>query len=291
MKHIVTVLIAFVLTHGAVYAQVDTTATVAAWNIQDGTGNEQRASEIASGIFWLDAELIVLTEASRTDKMQGLITKLSDLGSDYTLHLPEQQSASDQIAILAKDGVQVTDVKLLAESDDNNRFLRKAITASCSIGEFDFVLVGVHLKAGRGGGDRVIRTSQCDVIAQFIDDATSETEKDVLVVGDYNMIPGSSTSRKDRDNFVAMNPDSYLYFVSSEDLVGQGTHIGSDGHMGNLLDGFAISSEHTDEYIDGSLRIFPLHRAFRTSLADYREFVSDHLPLVARFVVTVDDDE
>ena len=52
----------------------------------------------------------------------------------------------------------------------------------------------------------------------------------------------------------------------------------------------AVSADDTDEYIDGSLRIFPLHRTYRLSLKDYAGNVADHLPLVARFVITVDDD-
>jgi hypothetical protein len=69
-----------------------------------------------------------------------------------------------------------------------------------------------------------------------------------------------------------------------------GSHI-SGGRYGNLLDGFAISREHTGrEYIEASLRIFPMNRAMKYSLGDYEHRVSDHLPLVARFRVTEDDD-
>ena len=290
---VITVLAAFVSTHSTVtqaWGQTDTTATVAAWNIEDGTSHDDRIDAIADGVLWLDAEVIVLTEASNTSRMNQLVEELTKRGAVYSLHMEEQGRDRDHIAILAKDGVTVSDVGLLAGSDDGNAYLRKALTAKVTIGKFDFVLVGVHMKASRDATSRGVRTRQAEVIATFITGATSSAEKDVLIVGDYNMIPPSATSTNDQENFQAMNPNSTLFFVSSEDLAGQGSHIKDNGRIGNLLDGYAVSAENTDEYIDGSLRIFPLHRTYRLSLKDYGDNVADHLPLVARFVVTVDDD-
>ena len=51
-----------------------------------------------------------------------------------------------------------------------------------------------------------------------------------------------------------------------------------------------FSQDHTQEYIEGSLLIVPLPRIFGITLADYEEDYSDHLPLAARFRITVDDD-
>ena len=98
------------------------------------------------------------------------------------------------------------------------------------------------------------------------------------------MIPG-----EDQSNFTAMNPSGFLKFVSSEDLAGEFTYI-SGGNPGNLLDGYAISSVGTTEYVQGSLRIFPMHRAFGMTLVQYSNEVSDHLPVVARFRIGEDDD-
>ena len=267
----------------------DLTAVVAAWNIMDGTGNDDRIDEIALGVAWLDAEVIVLTEASKKPRMDLLVRQLNEIGANYSAEVP-QQTASDQIAILFKQGVAVSNVQLLAGSDDGNTFLRKAVTADVKIGEFDFVLIGVHMKASRSASDRAIRTRQARIIANFISSATSGIEKDVLIVGDYNMIPAGPTAPRDRENFDAMNPTGFLQFISSEDLAGQGSHI-RNGRIGNLLDGYGISFDHTNEYIEGSLRIFPLNRTFRMSLEDYSEDVADHLPLVARFDITEDDDQ
>ena len=179
--------------------------------------------------------------------------------------------------------LQLSNPRLIQGSDNNNALLRKAFAANLKIGEFDFVLIAVHMKAGRGVSDRAVRDSQAQAIATFIQAATIGAEKDVIVAGDYNMIPG-----QDQSNFTNMNPNNFLNFVS-DSLAGEFSHIGSSG-PGNLLDGFAISQAHTSEYIADSLRIVPMNDILGLSLMDYRNTVSDHLPLDAVFRITEDDD-
>ena len=64
----------------AVVAAWCLTAVVAAWNIKDGTGNDDRIDEIALGVAWLDAEVIVLTEASKKSRMDLLVQQLNEFG-------------------------------------------------------------------------------------------------------------------------------------------------------------------------------------------------------------------
>lgn len=270
----------------------DLTATVAAWNVLGMPNNipTSRAKRIAVGASYLDPEVILLTEVRPHSIAKKIAEELNTFGASYKVKMPAQSSTLG-IAILHKEGVTVSGEKLIAGSDlGQPGNFRKALTANVKIGQFDFILIGVHLKSGRSTSSRDSRTEQTKVIADFIETATQGVEKDVLVVGDYNMIPPDSNSDRDEENFDAMSPGGFLQFISSEDLAGQGSHI-SGSRMGNLLDGYAISFAHTNEYIDGSLRIFPLNRAMRMFLSDFKRNVSDHLPLVARFdIATADDD-
>ena len=100
---------------------------------------------------------------------------------------------------------------------------------------------------------------------------------DILVVGDFNMIPGQDVS-----NFDALGGDDMLDFISSWDLQERFSHILSAGRA-NLLDGFAITRTFTTEYVRGSLRVFPMHWAMDIGLERFREDVSDHLPFVTTF--------
>ncbi len=272
----------------------DMTATVACWNIKGIPSiTDARAERIATGLSYIDAEIIVLSEVLPHEKFQAVVDLLNEWGSDYQLIMPTGAEQPDdmKIAILFKQGVTVTDAGIIPGSNLNNPNCRNAVRAKVKIGQFDFFLIGVHLKSSRSAQDRRERSAQCAAIAAWIDQHDNGPEQDFLVVGDYNMIPKrSGHPRHDQENFEKLNPDGKLEFISSIDLADQGTHI-SGGRIGNLLDGYAVSAEHTQEYIDGSLRIFPLHRAMRYTLKGYSLQVSDHLPLIARFDIADEDDD
>ena len=78
------------------------------------------------------------------------------------------------------------------------------------------------------------------------------------------------------------NKNDTMDFISSWDLQERFSHILEAGRA-NLLDGFAISRRFSTEYINGSLRLFPMHWNMDIGLERYRATVSDHLPFVANF--------
>lgn len=265
--------------------QVDTTATIIGWNLKGFTPiPDSRLPNLARVIADLDPEVVALSEVRPDDVVDKLILELHKLGACYQGKIVSQ-TAIQNLAILYKTGVAVSNVTLMDGSDDGNSGLRKALTADVRVGQFDFKLIALHLKSGRGNTERQARSRQALVIRSFIGMATSGPEKDVLILGDYNMIP-----IQDDQNFTDMNPNGFIRFVSSEELVGQFSHIGSGGQPGNLLDGYAISKDHTGEYIEKSLRIIRADQMMGLTLAEFDGQVSDHLPVVARFRISVDDD-
>ncbi|MEE9131260.1 MAG: hypothetical protein V3T84_14665 [Phycisphaerales bacterium] len=265
------------------------TAAVATWNIRDSA--DERLALVASGLADMDADVNVLIESPDEEQMRLLMNYLSSDGLCFRYFVLEQ-TASDKIAVVYRCGtdVEATNLTKVPGSNNGNRFLREAVAAEMRIGQFDFVLIAVHMKAGRSSANREIRSRQASAIADYIEEVTGGAEKDILVVGDYNMVPPSDTSDNDRENFEVMGSDGFLRFISSEDLVGQSSHFRRDAGTGSLIDGYAVSAEYTSEYVSGSLRIFPMNRALGMSLIAYVCEVSDHLPLVARFRITFDDD-
>lgn len=263
----------------------DATASVAAWNIYGlRTITDTRAKNIARGLADLDAEVVVLSEVRPDGIVATLIEEARKLGVEYE-HALKAQTADLNIAILHKKGVTVTDPEFIAGSNLGNADLRKAFTAKVRVGKFDFLIVGLHLKSGRTSSSRNTRTRQCKIIAEWVEDNTAGAEKDVLILGDFNMI-----RVRDQENFDTMNPADDLRFISSEIKEPDFTHIGSSGDPGNFLDGFAITREHTGEYIETSAQVLQLHKTLGMKLSSYRTNVTDHLPLVARFRVNKDDD-
>lgn len=284
-------LLAIVLWSVTLPAQVPhftaSTADIVAWNLSGFEAiPDDRQARVVRAIADLDPEVIAAVEVNPNEVIYNLAAQLTELGPCYNALILDQ-TAIQNIGVIFKCEVQVTNPRLVPNSDDGNSALRKAFAVDVRLGQFDFLLVVLHLKAGRGASDRATRSRQVAGIAGFIADATTGGQQDVLVVGDYNMIPG-----EDDANFSGLNPTGLLRFISSEDLTGQFSHISDGGtcNHGNLLDGFAVSQGQTTEYIEGSLRIYPIFRALGLSLCDFGRDVSDHLPLIARFRILVDDD-
>ncbi len=267
------------------------TAVIAGWNILGVDPiPDSRITTIAETIRRINPDLIVLSEVNTND-VPGKIVQRLGAGYQPPIILPQKDTVVQNIALIFKTGVTVTGAQLLDGTDlAEEPRSRKALAANVRIGNFDFIVIGVHLKSSRDASSRRKRTRQCQAIASFISQATAGGEKDVLVIGDYNMIPRKGNVRNDEVNFIALSPNNFLRFVSSDFLNGRTSHIdGCNPLRGNLLDGFAISRTFTGEYQVGSTRLLSfsnLGRSCRTFLRD----VSDHLPVVSRFSTATDDD-
>lgn len=266
-----------------------TTASIAAWNLATFERlDEERIECQADGLRYLDAELVTLVEIKDEAHIRKLAEHLTNGNVEYQYHFLEQSQPNDDrhgamhIGVLYKKGVEVMNPSLMPNSDLGNPNHRKAYVCEVVIGKFNFTLIGVHLKSGREKANQEIRDEQCKVIGDFIVDLRGEEDRnpDILLMGDFNMIPGQDTS-----NFHHLGGDDVMDFVSSWDLQERFSHILPSGRE-NLLDGFAISRRYSTEYIKGSLRLFPMHWTMGMGQAKYRNEVSDHLPFVASFDIT-----
>lgn len=268
------------------------TALVVGWNIKGVDPiPSQRITRISAVIRQLNPDLIVLSEVNPNSVPADIVQQL---GPSYqaAVILPQNPTVVQNIALIFKTGVSVTNARLIDGTDlTEEPRSRKALAANVRIGNFDFIVIGVHLKSSREEEPRNQRTRQCRALAQFISQATAGSEKDVLVVGDYNMIPRMGSTANDEVNFIAMSPTNFLRFVSSDFLLGQISHIGrcTPSFRGNLLDGFAISRTFTSEYIPGTTRLISF-ADLGTNCSDFNSNVSDHRPIVSRFRIVSDDD-
>jgi exonuclease III len=260
------------------------TAKVAAWNLAGFNPiSGKKLENQVEGLSILDAEVITLVEVNPFDHMQKLINGLQAKGCVYeSVMLPQAKNLN--IGVLFKKGVVADEPEFIPGSDLNNEDYRKAFSVKMKIGKFDFLLIAVHLKSGRGAPEQKIRDDQCKVIGDFITDFRSNHREDILLMGDFNMIPGQDVS-----NFHHLGGDDIMNFVSSWDLQDRYSHILEKGRA-NLLDGFAITRTYSREYIRGSLRLFPMHWTMDMGREKYREEVSDHLPFVASFKIDRDRD-
>ena len=183
------------------FTQSPQTAVIAGWNILGFDPiPDARAKRIATTIRKINPDLIVLTEVNPNDVPEKIV---QELGAEYQapIVLPQNAGVIQNIALIFKTGVSVSDAKLLPDTDlPEEAGSRQALAANVRIGNFDFILVGVQLKSGRSSSSRAKRTRQCKAIAEFITSAVAGNEKDVLVIGDYNKVP--RTGNPDPAKFV-----------------------------------------------------------------------------------------
>ncbi|HEV2765058.1 MAG TPA: endonuclease/exonuclease/phosphatase family protein [Pyrinomonadaceae bacterium] len=278
-----------------------TEITIAAWNVEgvkfDDNGNPHpifKAARLAEAILLINPDVIALVEVfSRTEVAEIVDILESETGRNYRYTMPNQTVPQKLAIIFRDDNVRLDSRQLLPGTDAGQPDrLRKALAARMRAGNFDFEVIAVHLKSERTDEARETRNTQVRAINDYIvRRRTQSAERDFLVVGDYNMIPG-----QDSVNFTNMSPDSFLRFVSSETL-SPPSHVRScsnNAPRGNLLDGYAVSRNHTTEFVAGSLSILQMHTLLGVTCNTYKAEYADHLPLVARFRTNqngTDDDQ
>jgi endonuclease/exonuclease/phosphatase family metal-dependent hydrolase len=260
------------------------TANIAAWNLEgfDGIPDERIKKQI-EGLSMLDAEVVALVEINPIEVIDIIKAGLHKNGLTYHSSLIKQ-TGKLHIGVLYKQGVEASNPRLIDDSDLDDPDKRKAFVLDLKIGKFDFTLIVVHLKSGRSLPNQKIRDEQAKVIFNFIEECRSNGREDIILTGDFNMIPGQDIS-----NFHFLGGDDVMDFLSSWDLQERFSHILEKGRA-NLLDGFAITRTFSKEYIRGSLRLFPMHWSMDIGRENYKDEVSDHLPFVATFRIDKDRD-
>lgn len=265
-------------------------ARIAVWNLAGfnpsnpdvGIGfDSERVEKQADGLALLDAELVTLVEVSpvsHIEQLASLLAEKYDVAYNYTIL--QQPNSNIHIGFLHKEGVEVSNTQLIPGSEGTYQNGRQAIQADIKIGKFKAILIGVHLKSGRGRPEQQKRDNQCEFIGNHIAQlrkTTGLTKRTILLMGDFNMIPGQDVS-----NFHHLGSDDLMDFVSCWDLQDRFSHILEKGRA-NLLDGFAVSRTYSKDYVRGSLRLFPMHWTMDLGREEFKNKVSDHLPFVASF--------
>lgn len=145
-----------------------TTADVVAWNFAGFNAiPEARQAELARALADLDAEVVAAVEVNPDNVVHDVAAALTELGTCYDAIILDQ-TANQNIGVVFKCEVEVTNPRLVPGSDDGNRGLRSAFAVDVRMGEFDFLMVVLHLKAGRNSSERDTRNRQVQHIATFI---------------------------------------------------------------------------------------------------------------------------
>lgn len=160
----------------------------------------------------------------------------------------------DEVQLLGNAGVQELNVRSNFDLGGGcrSRGLRLPLAGNFRAGQFDFLLVAVHLKAQPGGKcSDDVRTEQLkDIKGQLPALMSSANERDVIIAGDFNAtLDDPSLDPLLEGGFAALTAPTRLSNISYDVSY-------LEPPFRNVIDHLLVNLGETDEWIGTSTRIF-----------------------------------
>ena len=157
--------------------------------------------------------------------------------------------------------------------------------------KLDFVLISVHLAPGSSSSNKERRFHELKAIKNWIDQK-SQKEKDFIILGDMNI--------EDLNELQSSTPQGYLSL--NDEFKKTNTATGSDKAYDHVMYSTQYTSRDIDTHFD--IKIVDLIKAAQPTWTlsspypgnpynhdQFRQFYSDHHPVVFRMVVRDSDDD
>ena len=265
-------------------------ADIGFWNIEhfnNGITNE-RVNDVADVISRLSMDAMGLTEV-QSEALDRLIDKLSESGDNMNyvmLNVP----GSQDIAILYDD--DTTDIVLRGDIADRHEdrlnakttsgktaFPRHPLFAECVVSagnqtDVKFIMIVVHLKAFGDAQSRSRRKLASEKLAEIIEDIRQNENLPVVLGGDFN-------EQLDNDVLLSLTQTPDLFAMTADDSTTDAISYVGNSHR-SLIDHIIISRDVVAGDISGDdAAIVRLD----TSIRDFSDNVSDHVPVVFRMVM------
>lgn len=159
-------------------------------------------------------------------------------------------------------------------ADTHDWFEREPYLATFRSGNFDFTLVGIHVKPDDAAAE-----------IDHLDDVVVSTlgrhpgEKDLIVMGDFN---GDGTYFDENSPNSRLRGGDYLWAIGNA----VDTMVTSD----NTYDRIVLRKKETTEYLAGSAGVLYFDKEYGLNATSTRA-ISDHYPVYARFSTDGKDDD
>jgi endonuclease/exonuclease/phosphatase family metal-dependent hydrolase len=280
------------------------TLTVATWNVEhfvddydnpyidnDRENNPdenlaERRKLLAEALIDIDADIVVFQEIESASYVQSIANEyFDDMGYRYFTSR-ESNDWYMNVVVMSRVPLGIlhsyanADTFILGEEEEdgtpssqnftNNRMLSVNVHVNPS---YNFMLSGLHLKAGRGERNEGWRTGQINLLREHYSMITStDSDARILVTGDLNTMPG------DQEFLQLLGSDTNLTFIDPLAGVESYTHTADDPQR--QLDHILPNQAMMENLVPGSAEVATPFDA------QTMRFVSDHLPVVAKFVTT-----
>jgi endonuclease/exonuclease/phosphatase family metal-dependent hydrolase len=246
----------------------------------------ERRKLLAEALIDIDADIVVFQEIESAAYVESIAEEyLSDMNYRYFTSR-ESNDWYMNVVVMSRVPLGVLYsyanpyTYILGEQDDdgspsvqnltNNRMLSVGVHVNPS---YSFVLSGLHLKAGRGDRNEGWRIGQINLLREHYSMITAmDPNARILVAGDLNTMPG------DREFLHLLGTDTNLTFVDPLADVESYTHTADDPQR--QLDHILPNQAMMEDLVQGSAVVASPFDA------QTMRFISDHLPVVAKFVTT-----
>ena len=244
-----------------------------------------KVDNLAAAIKKIDADIVVLQEFESAKFLRQIATtKLEGMGYKYFADAPSHGwymnvvvMSRFPLGITYGYGNVTTPVLGYKNEEGKPETQNRINTRMWSIEiypnkEYNFLLTGVHLKAGRDERDIAMRKGQINFLKQqFHRFLKEDKHKNMLVVGDFNSILGSQeinlflNEKRKVEKFIDPLPKTVM------------TH--SSDNPNRRLDYILINTNMYKEYKENSAKVPQIYTPKKM-----RE-LSDHLPVTATFKI------
>jgi endonuclease/exonuclease/phosphatase family metal-dependent hydrolase len=250
---------------------------IATWNLRKFSDREQNPPDLVTIARIVRDNAFDLVAIQEVQQQGQIAQKLRrQLNEPWRVAITDRTGNNERYAFLYRaDRVELLDTPRLVDAADAGTFDRRPALATFKAGNFDFVLLTVHL----GYGDRANnarRRSEAAALARIAADlAARGPERDVIVLGDFNeMRANGNLPLFEASGWQRLNRDP--------------TNLGSTEVYDNLL----INPRHTREFVAGAAGVVRFDETmFGNDDKRAAESVSDHRPTWADFATTGADDD
>ncbi|MEK6674468.1 MAG: endonuclease/exonuclease/phosphatase family protein [Planctomycetota bacterium] len=307
-------------------AGTDKFLDIVSWNIRWFDHKDPKRVKLITDVLdALNADVFILNEISGKGVLDGVIDRLADRGAGYYSVVQGETGAEQRVSMLwDRDWVR-------AKVDTAELFGGEKLTVPAEFGTkpqsvfprlplwgyfeakaanpgdegFTFELVGVHLKAqgpapkGYTGPKKdrwgiPQRTKAAERLSRWLTSAQDHNDTDIIVMGDWNAVPGEEEWRAIRD--LEAQGEVAFQGINDESEISHMVRLNKFGPAGSRLDLHLVTDEAQANSVPDNAavvikwtilekdKLSGMDVAGRNALSKtVRDQLSDHLPVVSRF--------
>ena len=261
------------------------TAKIAAFNIQIFGKTKSDKTDVMTVLTKIVREFdVVLIQEIRDASEQTIpnfIEKINQIeGATYSFiqspRLGRTTSKEAYAYLYNSETVQFIQGSDYVYNDTNDVFEREPYIASFKIGNFDFVLAGIHIKPE----DAYNEIGNLTSVVSSIQTAKPK-EKDIIIMGDFNA-DGSYFNEDDTSNL--FKASEYNWIITND----IDTTVKTDYTYDRIV---VLDTTLNHEYNAGTAQAFYFDQAYGLTNQTFVEKISDHYPIFAQYKTNLEDDD